>query len=68
MKDSQGRHYDGWAIKRSSGLLDNYWFARTKTEILDKFQMANESRAAGRRRLKRWGFTIVKVRFEEVEE
>ncbi len=66
MKDSKGREYDGWTIRRSNGRLDPWFFERTKTAVLDHFQSRLETRREVRARLRRWGFTIVKVRLVEV--
>ncbi len=68
MKDSQGREYDGWAVRRANGHLDPWFFERTKVAVLDHFQGMNETRRHVRARLRRWGFTIVKVRLAEMAE
>ncbi len=68
MKDSKGREYDGWVVRRSNGTLNLCYFRKTKAEILDYFQHVNETRREVRARLRRWGFTFVKVRLVEVVE
>lgn len=66
MKDSKGRDYDGWAVRRANGRLDSWFFERTKTKLLDRFQGRDETRRHVRARLRKWGMTIIKVRLAEM--
>lgn len=68
MKTKQGQKYDGWTIKRRDGTIDPYYFDRTRTEVIDQFRFPAEGRQQTRARLRRWGFTIVKVRLVLAEQ
>ena len=68
MKDSKGRKYDGWTARRANGRLIPWCFERTRTRVLDRFQGRDDTRRDARNLIRRWGYTIVKVRLVEVGE
>ncbi len=64
MKDSKGREYHGWAMQYGDGTVQTWSVERTRSEVLDDYQLSSETRRQVRRRLRNWGWKIVKVRVE----